>query len=117
MVVQQVRQEMQMINKRAGIKLWKSFVPAIQMFTGYGTFMILRGMARLPVPGLEHGGVLWFHNLAVPDPFFILPLATAGILHWVLRVRLPFPLIFRTPTNKNPSAEARQAHQTSLPKQ
>jgi YidC/Oxa1 family membrane protein insertase len=82
----QARQEMLMINKRAGIKIWKSFVPAIQMFAGYGTFVLLRGMAKLPVPGLETGGILWFHNLAVPDPLYVLPLATAGVMHWVLRV-------------------------------
>ena len=82
----QLRQELSMINKRAGIKVWKSFVPAIQMFAGYGTFVLLRGMSRLPVPGLETGGALWFHNLTIPDPYFLLPIATAGVLHWVLRV-------------------------------
>jgi YidC/Oxa1 family membrane protein insertase len=86
---QQIRQEMSMINKRAGVKIWKSFVPMLQMFAGYGTFVLLRGMAHLPVPGFENGGVLWFSNLALPDPLFILPVATAGVLHWVLRVGLP----------------------------
>jgi len=83
--VMQLRQELSMINKRAGIKLWKSFVPAIQAFAGFGTFVLLRAMARLPVPGLETGGILWFHNLTVPDPFFLLPMATAGLMHWVMR--------------------------------
>ena len=83
---QQLRQEMLIINRRADIKLWKSFVPIVQVFAGYGTFVLLRGMAHLPVPGLENGGILWFSNLAIPDPLFILPLATAGVLHWVLRV-------------------------------
>jgi YidC/Oxa1 family membrane protein insertase len=83
----QLRMEIKMINQRAGIKLWKAFVPAIQMFTGYGTFVLLRAMAHLPVPGFEDGGVLWFHNLALPDPFIILPVATASLLHFVLRVR------------------------------
>lgn len=31
-------------------------------------------------PGLDVEGVLWFVNLAVVDPYYILPLAT-GILH------------------------------------
>ncbi|KAG0646529.1 Oxidase assembly 1 [Hyphodiscus hymeniophilus] len=85
MRAQQLRQELSLINQRAGIKLWKSFVPALQMFAGYGTFVLLRGMAHLPVPGFADGGILWFSNLAVADPFFILPVATAGVLHWVLR--------------------------------
>lgn len=80
-----VRRDIQLIHQRAGIKMWKSFVPMGQMFIGYGTFVLLRAMAALPVPGLETGGVLWFQNLALPDPYFILPIATAGILHLVLR--------------------------------
>ncbi|KAI9744183.1 MAG: Mitochondrial inner membrane protein oxa1 [Claussenomyces sp. TS43310] len=80
-----LRAEVQRVHKRAGIVMWKSFVPMLQMFAGYGTFVLLRGMGRLPVPGLETGGTLWFQNLALADPYFVLPLATAGILHWVLR--------------------------------
>lgn len=83
----QIRQEIQMIHKRAGIKVWKSMTPLLQGLVGYGTFVLLRAMSKLPVPGLEGGGLLWFPNLTIPDPYFILPLATAGILHLVLRVR------------------------------
>jgi YidC/Oxa1 family membrane protein insertase len=85
-----LRGELSLMHKRAGIKLWKSFVPMVQVFAGYGTFVLLRAMAKLPVPGLETGGALWFQNLSVPDPYFILPMATAGVLHWVLRVRSLF---------------------------
>lgn len=91
-----VRRELQIIHERAGVKMWKSMLPMVQVFTGYGTFVLLRAMGKLPVPGLETGGILWFQNLAMPDPYFILPLAAAGVLHMVLRVRFsPFP---RTPT-------------------
>jgi YidC/Oxa1 family membrane protein insertase len=86
-----LRGELQLIQKRAGINLIKSFLPLIQVPLGFGTFFLLRAMARLPVPGLETGGILWFPNLALPDPTFLLPIATAGILHWVLRVRLLRP--------------------------
>ena len=81
------RRQISLMNQRAGIKLWKSLAPMLQMFTGYGTFVLLRGMAKLPVPGFEDGGILWFYNLSIPDTYFILPMATAGILHWMLRVR------------------------------
>jgi YidC/Oxa1 family membrane protein insertase len=82
-----IRREISKVHAQAGIKLWKTFTPVMQMFVGYGTFVLLRGMGNLPVPGLETGGALWFQNLAVPDPYFLLPVATAGVLHWVLRVR------------------------------
>lgn len=86
----------------------------VQIFTGFGTFILLRGMANLPVPGLEHGGLLWFHNLTVPDPFLILPLATSAVLHWVLRVR--FPLISLKTQLTNRSVEAKQAPPPCPPK-
>lgn len=88
-----VRQEISVIHKRAGVKMWKSMLPMVQMFTGYGTFVLLRAMAKLPVPGLETGGILWFQNLTLPDPYFILPLAAAGVLHAVLRVCSSFFMI------------------------
>jgi YidC/Oxa1 family membrane protein insertase len=84
-----IRAELQMMNKRAGVKYWKALVPLLQAPIGFGTFFLLRGMANLPVPGLETGGILWFTNLTIPDPFFILPMATAGVLHFVLRVSIP----------------------------
>ncbi|PBP23628.1 inner membrane protein OXA1 [Diplocarpon rosae] len=81
----QLRAELSGINQRAGIKIFRSLVPLLQAFLGYGTFILLRAMSKIPVPGLETGGILWFYNLAVPDPYLFLPIATAGILHWVLR--------------------------------
>lgn len=86
------RAELQLIYRRADIKIWKSLIPFSNAITGFGTFIILRAMAKLPVPGLETGGILWFYNLSIPDPLFILPLATAGMLHWVLRVCKPLSL-------------------------
>ncbi|KAG4026676.1 hypothetical protein MFRU_038g00800 [Monilinia fructicola] len=79
------RAELQRIFKRAGISMWKSFMPAVQIFIGYGTWKLLRQMSEVPVPGLLDGGILWFYNLSIPDPYFILPLATSTILHFVLK--------------------------------
>ena len=81
------RQEISEINRKAGIKVYKAFVPMLQVFTGFGTWKLLRAMSLLPVPGFEDGGALWFYNLAIPDPYFVLPLGTAALLHWTLRVR------------------------------
>lgn len=86
------RREIQIIHRRAGIKMWKSFVPLVQVFAGYGSFVLLRGMANIPVPGLETGGLLWFTNLALPDPFYLLPIISSGILHYLLRVHTPLHL-------------------------
>jgi len=88
--VQQLRTELSRINARAGVKYYKSFAgPLLQGVAGFGTFFLLKAMSKLPVPGLETGGMLWFTNLAIPDPYFIFPFATATVLHWVLRVSFP----------------------------
>lgn len=45
------------------------------------TFLAIRGMAKLPVDSLSTGGALWFTDLTMADPFYVLPvLATASIL-------------------------------------
>jgi YidC/Oxa1 family membrane protein insertase len=41
------------------------------MFTG------LRGMANLPLESMMHGGLFWFQDLTVPDPYYLLPLLTS----------------------------------------
>lgn len=72
-----------------GIKIRNTFIPFIQLPLGFGAFRLYRGMAEIPVPGLLDGGWLWFTNLSIPDPYLVLPVATAGVLHLVLRVSQP----------------------------
>ncbi|KAJ1657902.1 hypothetical protein IWQ61_002763 [Dispira simplex] len=40
-------------------------------------FMAIRKMANLPVPQFQTGGISWFTDLTVPDPLYILPVASA----------------------------------------
>ena len=87
------RQELQGIHKKAGVKAYRAFIPLVQVPLGFGTFRLFRGMATLPVPGLEQGGFLWVKDLTVGDPYFILPIATAGAFYLVMRVRTSSRLI------------------------
>ncbi|KAI8093188.1 60Kd inner membrane protein-domain-containing protein [Halteromyces radiatus] len=52
-------------------------LPLIQMPVMISFFMALRAMAELPVPGMTEGGLSWFSNLALPDPYYILPVISA----------------------------------------
>ncbi len=74
------------IYRRAGIKVWRPFVPLLQIFPGYGIFRLIRGMAHLPVPGLDGGGVLWFRDLTVADPYYLLPTLNSLMLWRVTKV-------------------------------
>lgn len=80
--------EITAIQKKAGASMLKSFVPAIGGIATFGSFKFLRAASALPVPEMETGGILWFYNLTMPDPYFLLPIATAGMLHWLLRVSI-----------------------------
>ena len=74
------------LYKSAGIIWWKSFTPFLQVPIGFGTFRLLRGMASLPVPGLDVGGLLWVYDLSVPDPYYFLPLVTAWGYYYGFKV-------------------------------
>ncbi|TVY80802.1 Mitochondrial inner membrane protein OXA1 [Lachnellula suecica] len=82
----EVQAEIRRINKRAGVSTYKSFIPFIGGFATYGMFKLLRAMSAIPALGLETGGTLWFPNLAIPDPYFLLPMLTAGVLHALMRL-------------------------------
>lgn len=49
-------------------------------------FIALRKMAYLPVPSLQTGGALWFTDLTLADPYYILPLAVTGTMFAILEV-------------------------------
>lgn len=42
--------------------------------------MAIRGMANLPVESMKTGGLYWFTNLTIPDPFYLLPVMTCTTL-------------------------------------
>ncbi|KEY68057.1 hypothetical protein S7711_06967 [Stachybotrys chartarum IBT 7711] len=69
-----------MVMKEHGVSnlgmLW-GFLPIPFSF---GLFRLLNGMAAIPVPSLETDGFLWFTNLAVADPYYILPALSVGSL-------------------------------------
>ena len=52
----------------------------------FSVFFGLRKMAYLPVESLRTGGILWFTDLTVPDPFYALPLMTMASLLATLEV-------------------------------
>ncbi|KAL2022351.1 hypothetical protein VTK56DRAFT_5418 [Thermocarpiscus australiensis] len=78
------------MQQKVGFKLWKNFVPMIQVPLGIGMYRVIRGMAALPVPSFETGGVLWFTDLAVADPYFVLPIVTGILMTVAMRIPIPY---------------------------
>ena len=79
-------EELRGMFKKANVKMLKLAVPLIQVPLGYGTFRLMRGMAALPVPGLDEGGFLWLKDLTVADPYSILPIVTGFAFYYTFRV-------------------------------
>ena len=66
---------------RNDVKPLRNFlVPLAQVPIFFSVFFGLRKMAYLPVESLRTGGILWFTDLTVPDPFYALPLMTMASL-------------------------------------
>jgi YidC/Oxa1 family membrane protein insertase len=80
-----VRQEMAQRHRAAGYQMWRTLLPLIQLPFAFGAFRLLRGMADLPVPSLVQGGLFWFQDLSVPDPFFLLPIGAAGLMFMAMQ--------------------------------
>jgi len=85
----EARARVALMNRAVGFSMWKNFVPLLQLPVGIGMFRLIQGMAHLPVPSFESGGALWFTDLAVADPLFILP-ALSGIF-MMMGMRIPLP--------------------------
>ncbi|OLN97726.1 Mitochondrial inner membrane protein OXA1 [Colletotrichum chlorophyti] len=71
----ELRRDLQVMNKSAGVNPLNGLWSLVQLPFGYGMFRVLNGAASIPVPGMETGGFLWITDLTVSDPFFLLPIA------------------------------------------
>lgn len=64
-----------------GVNPFKNMlVPFAQMPVFLSVFVGVREMTSLPVASLQSGGILWFTDLTIPDPFYALPLLTMTTL-------------------------------------
>ncbi|KAI8834020.1 60Kd inner membrane protein-domain-containing protein [Chytriomyces cf. hyalinus JEL632] len=75
-----VMRKMQDVYKDAGVNPLGGLWGLVQMPVFISVFFGLRGMADLPVPGFTTGGALWFHDLTLMDPTYILPIVASGTM-------------------------------------
>ncbi|KAI1206802.1 60Kd inner membrane protein-domain-containing protein [Annulohypoxylon truncatum] len=75
----QATMKMMALKKSSGASTIKSLASFLSFPFSWGMFRLLRNMAAIPVPSLETGGVLWFTDLTVHDPYFILPFTSVAI--------------------------------------
>lgn len=81
------RAELNRLHSSHGISPWKAMIPAAQIPFGFGCYRVVSNMCELPVPGLATESVGWLQDLTVSDPYFILPVISAALMHYTLKVR------------------------------
>lgn len=89
------KKELNDVYKTAGVnRMWIMF-PLAQIPVFYGFYNVLKSMAQVPVPGFLEGGIFWFSNLSIADPFFLLPLISSGSMSYLFSVFTLSELYFR----------------------
>ena len=79
-----------MMSDQYGMKIWNLYqknncnplkmavMPLLQLPLFLSFFIAIRKMAAVPVESMKTGGVLWFQDLTVADPYYILPVLACG---------------------------------------
>lgn len=77
----QANQELQQLMKTRGFNPLKNMlIPFAQMPIFLSYFIGIRRMVNTPVESLHTGGIWWFTDLTMADPYYLLPLVTSGTL-------------------------------------
>jgi len=70
--------ELMEFMKYSDVKPWKAMLgPFMQMPVFISFFLGIRGLANYPLESMMNGGILWFPDLTVADPYYVLPVFTA----------------------------------------
>ncbi|XP_067951179.1 mitochondrial inner membrane protein OXA1L-like [Watersipora subatra] len=79
--VQMLSLKAESYTKKYPLKMWKLYLGVMYQAPIFLSIVwALRGMATLPVPSMTTGGLYWFTDLTIADPYFILPMMTAATL-------------------------------------
>ncbi|XP_068164207.1 mitochondrial inner membrane protein OXA1L isoform X2 [Antennarius striatus] len=92
--------------KKHDVNPIKNFLITLAQVPVFLSFFIgLRQMANLPVPSLQTGGLFWFTDLTIADPYYMMPLIVTGSMFLLIRLggdagvrnpSLPSPTVMAT---------------------
>lgn len=83
----QTQLQIRELRSESGLSFMKMFRPMLlQVPLGYGAWHTLTTAAALPVPSMESEQFLWISNLCVADPTYLLPVLTATMTYFNVRV-------------------------------
>lgn len=79
--------DLNLFQKKHDVNPLRGFlIPMVQAPIFISFFIALRKMSYLPVPSMQTGGALWFPDLTIADPFYILPFAVTGTMFFILEL-------------------------------
>lgn len=78
--------KLQALFESNNIKVLRNLLPLAQAPVFISFFIALRQMARLPVESMKTGGMFWFSDLTVPDPYLLLPLISVCSMLLVMEI-------------------------------
>lgn len=79
------------VRKKSNASMMTSFRgPLFQAPIFLSFFMSLRAMANYPIESFREGGLWWFKDLTISDPYFILPILTSASLFLVIKTGVEF---------------------------
>ncbi|XP_033839419.1 mitochondrial inner membrane protein OXA1L isoform X1 [Periophthalmus magnuspinnatus] len=79
--------DLNLFQKKHDVNPLRGFlIPVVQAPIFISFFIALRKMAYLPVPSMQTGGMLWFPDLTIADPYYILPIAVTGTMFLILEL-------------------------------
>ncbi|XP_017956008.1 mitochondrial inner membrane protein OXA1L [Drosophila navojoa] len=80
-------QEMMLFMREKGVNPLKNMiVPLAQAPLFISFFMGLRQMANTPVESMRDGGLFWFTDLTLADPYYLLPVITSATLYLTIEL-------------------------------
>ncbi|XP_017081200.1 mitochondrial inner membrane protein OXA1L [Drosophila eugracilis] len=80
-------QEMMLFMREKGVNPLKNMVvPLAQAPLFISFFMGLRQMANTPVESMRDGGLFWFTDLTLADPYYLLPMITSATLYLTIEI-------------------------------
>ncbi|XP_033209187.1 mitochondrial inner membrane protein OXA1L-like [Belonocnema kinseyi] len=85
LAVEELSKEMSILLKGREFDSLKSLFPALlQGSIAISIFLSLDRMTRAPLPSMREGGLSWFTDLCVPDPYYLLPVTSSTTLMLLL---------------------------------
>ncbi|KAL3107650.1 hypothetical protein niasHT_018848 [Heterodera trifolii] len=94
----QIMWEQRDFMNQKGIKMMKNLPLMLANGAVFMTmFCALKKLANSKYPGFQDGGVFWFPDLTVGDPYWLLPLFAATSLHFVFRAGIETGSLLQMP--------------------